>query len=227
MMTIAVIIPVLDEEAAVAETLRHTTSLGFDEIIVVDGGSSDRTRALVESLDLAQVLTSPAGRARQLNAGAKACRSDVLLFLHADTLLPDDAREAIAKALADPDVVGGRFDVRFDSPSMWGRMISASMNLRSRLTKISTGDQALFVRRHLFERIGGFSDIQLMEDVEFTTRLKHTGPTVALRETVTTSFRRWRQQGPLRTILLMWTLRFLYWIGVSPSRLARFYMTVR
>lgn len=227
MMTIAVIIPVLNEEAAIAETLRRTAGLGFDEIIVVDGGSSDRTRALVESLDLAQVLTSPAGRARQLNAGAKACRSDVLLFLHADTLLPDGARDAIAKALADPDVVGGRFDVRFDSPSTWGRMISASMNLRSRMTRISTGDHALFVRRRLFERIGGFSDIPLMEDVEFTTRLKHTGPTLALRETVTTSFRRWKQQGPLRTILLMWTLRFLYWIGISPFRLARFYMTVR
>ncbi len=227
MMTIAVIIPTLNEEQRIADTLRYTVGLGFDEIVVVDGGSSDRTRAIVQSLGLAQVLTSPAGRSKQLNAGAKACCSDILLFLHADTLLPDCAKEAIIQALADPDVGSGRFDVQFDSPSPWGRMIGTFMNLRSRLTRISTGDQALFVRRHLFERLGGFSDIPLMEDVEFCARLKHTGPTAALRETVTTSFRRWKQQGPLRTILLMWTLRFLYWCGVSPHRLQHFYAAIR
>jgi hypothetical protein len=141
--------------------------------------------------------------------------------------LPANAREAIESALADPGVAGGRFDVRFDDSSRWGRVISTFMNLRSRLTRISTGDQALFVRRHIFERLGGFADIPLMEDVEFTTRLKRTGAIAALREVVTTSFRRWEQQGPLRTILLMWGLRFLYWAGVSPNRLKNFYASIR
>ncbi|HXH85362.1 MAG TPA: glycosyltransferase family 2 protein, partial [Nitrospira sp.] len=144
-----------------------------------------------------------------------------------DTLLPDTAKQNIESALADPVIVGGRFDVRFDSPSAWGRVISRFMNLRSRLTRISTGDQAMFVRRNIFEQLGGYSEIPIMEDIEFSTRLKRTGPTRALRETVTTSFRRWEQQGTLRTILLMWTLRFLYWMGVSPQRLKNFYAAIR
>jgi len=226
-MTIAVVIPALNEEDRLTDTLRHTAGVGFDEILVVDGGSTDRTRASAEAFGFARVLTSPPGRARQLNAGAKASRSDVLLFLHADTRLPDTARQNIESALADPTVVGGRFDVRFDSPSMWAGIISTFMNYRSRLTRVSTGDQAMFVRRDIFERLGGFPDIPLMEDVAFSARLKRTGPTQALRESVTTSFRRWEQQGPLRTVLLMWTLRFLYWIGVSPHRLAHLYTMVR
>jgi rSAM/selenodomain-associated transferase 2 len=172
------------------------------------------------------MIASP-GRACQLNAGAKTVCSDVLLFLHADTRLPTGARQLIESAVSDPVVVGGRFDVQFDSASIWSRMIAMFMNLRSRLTRISTGDQAMFVRRHVFERLGGFSDIPIMEDIEFSMRLKRVGPTLALHERVVTSFRRWEQQGPLRTILLMWALRFLYWIGVSPHRLAHFYTAVR
>jgi rSAM/selenodomain-associated transferase 2 len=162
-----------------------------------------------------------------MNEGAKASRGDVLLFLHADTQLPEDAGRLIESALADPTVVGGRFDVRFDSSSTWSRIISAFMNHRSRLTGISTGDQALFVRRQIFDRLGGFAEMPLMEDIEFSRRLKRAGRIVALRNTVTTSFRRWETQGPLRTILLMWTLRFLYWAGVSPSRLSLWYKAVR
>lgn len=226
-MTITVIIPALNEASNIAATIRHTAALGFDEIVVVDGGSVDRTRAEAEALGLARILACPPGRARQLNAGAGTSRSDVLLFLHADTRLPDRARQLVESALADRAVVGGRFDVRFDSPSLWARIISAFMNLRSRHTRIATGDQAMFVRRPVFERLGGFSDIPLMEDVEFSARLKRTGPTEALREPVVTSFRRWERQGPLRTVLLMWTLRFLYWIGVSPHRLQNFYAAVR
>jgi len=226
-VTITVIIPTLNEAPTIAQTVRHTAGLGFDQIVVVDGSSSDHTRTLAEALGFARVLTSKPGRARQLNTGAQTCRSDVLLFLHADTRLPDTAKQNIESALADPALVGGRFDVRFDSPSAWAPVISAFMNLRSRLTRISTGDQAIFVRREIFERLGGFSDIPLMEDIEFSSRLKRMGPTAALHETVTTSFRRWKQQGPLRTILLMWLLRFLYWMGVSPQRLAHLYGTVR
>lgn len=162
-----------------------------------------------------------------MNEGAKASRGDVLLFLHADTQLPVGAGRIIESALSDPTVVGGRFDVRFDSSSMWSRIISSFMNRRSRLTGISTGDQALFVRRQAFERLGGFAEIPLMEDIDFSRRLKRAGQIAALRDTVTTSFRRWETQGPLRTILLMWTLRFLYWTGVSPSRLSLWYRAIR
>ena len=226
-MTISVIIPTLNEERTITETVRHTAKLGLHEIIVVDGGSIDQTIAQVSPLGVARVLTSQPGRARQLNAGAAACRSDVLLFLHADTRLPQSAKESIEAALANSLVVGGRFDVQFDSDSFWSRLISTFMNLRSRLTRIATGDQAIFVRRSVFEQLGGFSDIPLMEDVEFSARLKRRGRTIALYDSVITSFRRWEQEGPLKTILLMWTLRFLYWIGVSPHRLAHFYRVVR
>lgn len=230
-MTISVIIPTFNEDTTLADTLAHTSALGTQEIIVVDGGSTDLTvptaQAFFVNAPNVQFITAPRGRARQMNEGAKASRGDVLLFLHADTQLPQDTGRLIESAFADPAVVGGRFDVRFDSSSPWSHVISSFMNRRSRLTGISTGDQALFVRRQVFEQLGGFADIPLMEDIDFSRRLKRAGRIATLRDTVTTSFRRWEIQGPLRTILLMWTLRFLYWSGVSPHRLQRFYATVR
>ena len=174
-----------------------------------------------------RLLTASRGRARQLNAGAAASGCDVLLFLHADTLLPTNARQAVSTALADAACVGGRFDVRFDSSRLPARVVSYLMTLRSRGSGIATGDQAIFVRRVVFEKMGGFADLPLMEDIEFTRRLKRAGPRASLPDEVVTAFRRWEQQGPLRTILLMWTLRFLYWIGVSPHRLQHFYSMVR
>jgi len=242
-MTIAVIIPVLNEAGRIARTLSRTVALGFDEVIVVDGGSSDQTCSIVKSLiaDLGTIplalhssvhcsirlSSTPPGRARQLNAGAAASRCDVLLFLHADTDLPPNARDAVEDALSDPTCVGGRFNVRFDSNRLPARIIGGMMNLRSRWTGIATGDQAIFVRRGVFERIGRFTDIPLMEDIEFTCRLKRAGRLAPLTDYVVTAFRRWDTNGPLRTILLMWTLRFLYWIGVSPHRLQQFYGMVR
>jgi len=235
-MPISVIIPTLNEERTIMATLAHTATLGFDELIVVDGGSLDQTPVLVESYrrrtqspaqSPVRLVTAPCGRARQMNEGAKASGGEILLFLHADTQLPDDAKTMIDTTLADQRMVGGRFDVRFDRPSMWGTIISRMMNWRSRLSGIATGDQALFVRRPIFEQMGGFADMPLMEDIEFSRRLKRKGATAALTATVTTSFRRWERHGPFRTILLMWTLRFLYWIGISPSHLVKWYKAVR
>ena len=235
-MTVSIIIPTLNEERRVMATLAHTATLGFDELVVVDGGSHDRTLLLVESYRLStqhsalspiQLVTAPCGRARQMNEGAKASRGEILLFLHADTQLPGDAKTMIDTALADRRMVGGRFDVRFDRPSMWGTIISRLMNWRSRLSGLATGDQALFVRRSIFEQMGGFADMPLMEDIEFSRRLKRKGATAALTATVITSFRRWEQHGPLRTILRMWALRFLYWVGVNPSHLAQWYKVIR
>ena len=235
-MTISVIIPTLNEEGTIITTLAHTADHRFDELIVVDGGSRDQTPALVETYRLStqssalsplRLVIAPPGRARQMNAGAKASSGTVLLFLHADTQLPDDAKGVIEATLADQRMVGGRFDVRFDTSSMWGAIISGMMNWRSRLSGIATGDQALFVRRSVFEEMGGFVDMPLMEDIEFSGRLKQAGTTAALTATVTTSFRRWEQQGPLRTILLMWALRFLYWTGMNTQTLSRWYGSVR
>lgn len=230
-MTISVIIPTLNESATIARTLTRTVALGFEEIIVSDGGSTDPTVLMVQAccdrVPSTRLITAPRGRARQLNEGAKASQGDILLFLHADTELPPNAKKAIESALANQEIVGGRFDVRFDHPSRWGDMISWFMNRRSRLSGIATGDQAIFVRRQTFEQMGGFPNIPLMEDIAFSRRLKHQGTITPLTETVTTSFRRWEQNGPLRTILLMWTLRFLYWLGVSPVRLHNWYREVR
>ena len=235
-MTISVIIPTLNEERTIMATLAHTAALGFDELIVVDGGSSDGTPALVESYRLStqssalspvQWLTAPRGRASQMNKGAKASGSEILLFLHADTKLPDDAKTMIETTLADQGIMGGRFDIRFDRPSMWGTIIGRMMNWRSRLSGIATGDQALFARRAVFEAMGGFADVPLMEDVTFTRELKRHGRFAALRARVTTSSRRWTSDGPLRTILLMWWLRFLFWRGVSPEVLKRRYVDTR
>ncbi|HEY5931655.1 MAG TPA: TIGR04283 family arsenosugar biosynthesis glycosyltransferase [Nitrospira sp.] len=230
-MTISVIIPTLNEEKSLPRTLACLSAAALTEIIIVDGGSTDGTLSLAQEFCArtanARIITAPRGRARQMNEGAKAGQGDILLFLHADTQLPAQAGRIVESALAKHTAVGGRFNVRFDSPSAWGRIISFFMNRRSRLTGIATGDQALFVRRQVFELLGGFSEIPLMEDIEFSARLQQAGRTVALRDIVITSFRRWDTQGPLRTVLLMWTMRFLYWIGVSPHQLARVYRSVR
>lgn len=230
-MTISVIIPVYNEETILARSLSRLSLLGFDEIIIADGGSTDRSAAVAEAccarMPNARVVSAPLGRGRQMNAGAGVARGQVLLFLHADTELPHNGRHTIEQAFQDRTVVWGRFDVAFDSASPWARMIGTLMNLRSRWSGIATGDQALFVRRETFERMGGFADIPLMEDIEFTGRLKGAGRMAALRETAVTSFRRWERQGALRTIGLMWTLRFLYWLGVDPVLLHRWYRVAR
>ncbi|MDQ6959719.1 MAG: TIGR04283 family arsenosugar biosynthesis glycosyltransferase, partial [Mariprofundaceae bacterium] len=164
------------------------------------------------------------GRAFQMNAGAEQSESDILLFLHADTNLFSSHIEDVERVMCGPDVVGGRFDVRLSGNHPAFRVIEFFMNWRSRLTKISTGDQAMFVRRKVFERMGGFPEQPLMEDVEFSRCLKREGHIVCLHSRVTTSSRRWEKHGIVRTVLLMWWLRFRYWLGASPAALKRLYM---
>lgn len=218
-----IVVPVLDESPNLAACLGALQPLRRRgaRVVVVDGGSADDSLAIARDLaDLAFV--APQGRARQMNAGAAACAGDVLLFLHADTRLPHDADALVRRALQG-ERRWGRFDVAIDSPRTVMRIVEALMNLRSRWTGIATGDQALFVRRDLFEQVGGYPDQPLMEDVALSTRLKRHGPPACLRERVTTSARRWERHGPWRTIVLMWRLRAAYFLGADPSTLARRY----
>jgi rSAM/selenodomain-associated transferase 2 len=223
---ISVIIPALDEEAQLAEAVASARAPGVGEIIVVDGGSRDATVHVArQHADL--VLTAARGRAAQMNAGAFVARGDVLLFLHADTRLPPGFDSAVLDALADPGTVGGRFDVHLIPSTPLIRAVAELMNLRSRLSGIATGDQAIFVRRAVFEVIGGFETIPLMEDIALTRALKRRGRIACLRARVQTSSRRWLRDGPVRTILLMWWLRFLYFCGAPPERLHRRYADTR
>ncbi|HEX5530498.1 MAG TPA: TIGR04283 family arsenosugar biosynthesis glycosyltransferase [Methylomirabilota bacterium] len=223
-MRLSVVIPALDEAPRLARLLPALSRACPDaEIIVADGGSRDGTADVARSRAAVQLVEGPRGRARQMNAGARRAGGDVLLFLHADTRLPDGAPGAIAAALADPGVVGGRFDVRFDSGRRLLAIVAWFMNARSRATSICTGDQAIFARRADFEAVGGYPDIPLMEDIELSRRLKARGRLAALRARVTTSARKWEREGPLRTIGLMWALRLLYFCGVAPERLHRWY----
>ena len=231
--SIAVVIPTLNEERVLSRTLLAVRQLRFDEVVLVDGGSRDRTVSIAQGqlqglgLQPATVLVAEQGRARQMNAGARATQSGVLLFLHADTLLPPETRKEMERVLENPKYVGGWFDVRFEDDRGWAWLVSRLMNWRSRWSGIATGDQAIFVRRSVFDDLGGFADVPLMEDVELTRRLKRAGSMAALRSQVTTSFRRWDQQGAPRTILQMWFLRFLYWVGVPPKMLQQFYVPIR
>jgi len=215
--------PVLDEAAGLAAALGDLAPLraAGAQVVVVDGGSRDGTVAVAGSL-ADRVLTSPRGRAAQMNAGARAATGDTLLFLHADTRLPANAREAIDRALTAGHA-WGRFDVTIEGASRWLPVVAAFMNARSRLTGIATGDQAIFATREAFEAAGAYPPIALMEDIALCRALKRLGPPACLRERVATSGRRWERHGPVRTILLMWRLRLAYFLGADPARLAERY----
>jgi rSAM/selenodomain-associated transferase 2 len=225
-MNISVIVPVLNEEKRIAATLRDLQALTPDEIIVIDGGSGDRTCEIASQSGVT-VMASERGRARQMNLGARDARGDVLLFLHADTRLPMSAFADIGAALADPRYVGGRFDVELDGEHWLLPVVARLISYRSRITKVGTGDQAIFVRREVFARMGGFPDIPLMEDIAFCHALKKNGAVACLRSRVITSARRWEADGVWRTIFRMWTLKLLYFAGVSPVRLKQFYADTR
>jgi rSAM/selenodomain-associated transferase 2 len=224
-MPVSIIVPVLDEESAIASTLENLRSLPA-EVIVVNGGSRDRTALIARQMQV-KVVDSPRGRATQMNAGAAAAAGDVFLFLHADTRLPASAIEDVVSALNDPRCVGGRFDLKLDDDRIVFRLIGVLISLRSRLSKIATGDQAIFVRREIFEAMTGFPEIPILEDVAFCRALKKKGKVACLRSQVVTSARRWQKDGVARTIVKMWLLKFLFLVGVSPFRLKRFYAEVR
>lgn len=219
-MSLSIIVPMLNEEAGIAAALRALRPLAA-EIIVVDGGSTDRSVALAEAL-ADRVIVAPRGRARQMNVGAAIAGGDILLFLHADTVLPVGAAQLVVNAI-EGGAHWGRFDVRIEGQSSLFPLIAALMNGRSRLTGIATGDQAIFVTRAVFRQIGGFPDQPLMEDIVLSRRLCRIGRPACLRPPVTTAGRRWEKHGVLRTILHMWWLRLRFFLGANPTELARDY----
>jgi rSAM/selenodomain-associated transferase 2 len=223
-MRLSIIIPALDEAERIAALLTGLQALRARgaEVIVVDGGGSDATPALAAPL-ADRVMTAPRGRARQMNAGAAQARGEALLFLHADTTLPDDADRHVLDRLRQGKHVWGRFDVRIGGSARTLRMVAILMNLRSRLSGIATGDQALFMTRAAFESVGGFPDQPLMEDIELSRRLLTLSRPACLPGPAITSGRRWETRGVWRTIFLMWRLRWLYARGVAPARLAEWY----
>ena len=229
-MLLAVIIPVVNEATSIQSALARLQSMRARgaRVIVVDGGSTDTTAAIAEPYTDG-VLHSTRGRAQQMNVGAKAAinlGADVLLFLHADSALPDSADLLIDTALHTTGRVWGRFDVRIDGPRTLS-VVSAMMNLRSRLTGICTGDQAIFVSRSAFERLTGFAPIALMEDIEFSKRAKRLSRPATVSTRVVTSGRRWQRHGIWRTIVLMWRFRAAYFFGADPQRLAQRYRDAR
>ncbi|MCG3878568.1 TIGR04283 family arsenosugar biosynthesis glycosyltransferase [Psychrobacter sp. Ps6] len=233
-MNLSIIIPLLNEVDNLPNLIAHINALSPapQQVILVDGGSTDGSITAVHDLLKAlpkmtlssidwHIIESVAGRACQMNAGAKRATGDVFLFLHADTRLPTDAIDDIQRAMTTYD--WGRFNVRLDSHHPLLKVVGIMINKRSRLVSIATGDQAIFIKNSLFERLGGYTDQPLMEDVELCKRLKPISRPACLKSTVTTSARRWQQHGYFRTIFLMWHLRFDYWRGVSPDTLQQRY----
>jgi rSAM/selenodomain-associated transferase 2 len=217
----------LNEAAAIASTLAALRRGAPDaEILVVDGGSIDASVAQARPLCDALIVASR-GRARQMNAGVRASHGDAIAFVHADTIVPPTFAADIASALSDSAAVGGRFDVELDDRAIPYRIIGAMISLRSRLSRTGTGDQAIFVRRAIFDRLGGFPELELCEDLEFSRRMKRAGRVACLRARVTTSARRWNRDGVVRTVVRMWLIRAMYLLGVPPARLKRMYSDTR
>ena len=227
---ISVVVPTFNEGERVGFLVEHLAEIkGIREIVIVDASnepvSKDYLRALEALPRVLVVRADHRGRAVQMNQGAKACQGDTLLFLHCDSILPVSAAAEISSALQQKR--WGRFDVRLDADGIRFRVIEAMIQLRSRVTNIATGDQSIFMGRQFFEQIGGYAEIPLMEDIELSKRIGKSYPPALITEAVTTSSRRWVKDGTVKTILLMWKLRMLYWLGVDPNKLANMYRNAR
>ena len=218
-MKLSIIIPVYNEAKNISALLRRLRDYRFQghEVIVVDGGSRDNSFDCVIGL-VDKLLMSKQGRALQMNIGAEQAEGDILLFLHADTHLPKDADKLIANVI-EKDKVWGRFDVNLSGSHVFFRIIETMMNLRSCISGIATGDQAIFVKRKAFEAVGGYPEMMLMEDIELSKKLKSISKPVCIKQRVITSSRKWEQNGIVRTTLLMWRLRLQYFFGVSADKL--------
>lgn len=223
-MSISVIIPVLNEECVLREKVAQFQALreAGHEIIVVDGDSEDSSMIFAREF-ADHVLSTDRGRAKQMNAGVQVANNDLLLFLHIDTEISMSALEALARLTGSNKNIWGRFDVRISGSHFMFRVIETMMNWRSRITGIATGDQAIFVSKALFDRVNGFTEIPLMEDIEISTRLKKISKPVCMSDMVTTSSRRWEKDGIYRTIWLMWRLRLAFWFGKDPAVLVQRY----
>jgi len=221
---VSIIIPTLNEGAVIVGLLKRFQALRAlgCQVIVSDGGSTDNTCELVEHL-VDRLVRGDAGRARQMNRGAAEAEGEILWFIHADSDFQQPALGQLVETLADADCTWGRFNVQLDARPFVYRVIESLINWRSRVTGIATGDQAIFVRRKVFEMIHGFADLPLMEDVDISQRLRAIARPLCISTPVITSARRWQQGGVIRTILLMWRLRLAFYLGVSPERLARHY----
>ncbi|NKB31971.1 MAG: DUF2064 domain-containing protein [Pseudomonadales bacterium] len=224
MNTLSIIIPVLDEQECVVDRLTHLQSLRDEncEIILVDGGSSDATVALATPL-VDKLVKCGSGRALQMNAGAELAQGKLLLFLHIDTTLPANAKVLIDEAIGDSQLKWGRFNLKFDKSSLAFKIISSNMNKRATLTRVCTGDQSLFVTKALFEQVQGFPALPLMEDVALSKSLRRIRKPIVIDSFVVTSSRRWERHGVVRTVVFMWWLRLLFFLGVSPASLAKLY----
>lgn len=230
--SISIIIPVFQEEAQIFATLsevKRTLQAEDIELIVADGGSSDRTVNLARSVDGVRVVVcQQANRGHQMNVGAQLATGEVLLFLHADVKLPAEGLSFIRRVLADEAVVAGCFQICFPPDAGTSlRLVARGINLRTRWFKTATGDQAIFVRRQVFNELGGYQTFPLMEDIALFNALKRRGKVAVLAGQVEISPRRWLRYGVWRTVLLMYVLRFGYWLGIHPATLKRFFLDVR
>lgn len=224
MNRISVIIPALNEAENISKTLQSTRALlkNGHEVIVVDGGSDDDTCKIASGFT-DKLISSQPGRAIQMNMGAQAASGEIYVFLHADTVLPEDAEQLIISAISTDQYSWGRFNIRLSGDHIFFRIIEFFMNSRTRLTGIVTGDQTFCITRKLFDQVHGFPEIRLMEDIAISRKLKKFKYPELLNGTVITSSRRWEQNGILRTVLKMWWLRFNFMLGVDPVSLARQY----
>ena len=218
-MKLSIIIPTFNEAQNIKETLQALQGYreAGHEIIIVDGGSRDSSIEIAQPL-VDKLLISKPGRAAQMNIGAEESEKDILVFLHADTFLPETADQLIINAM-EQGHPWGRFNVRLSGRHFLFRLIETMMNWRSCLTGIATGDQSIFVKREIFEQIGGFPEIKLMEDIELSKKLKKIGKPVCIKQRVTTSSRKWESNGIVKTVLLMWRLRLQYFFGTSADKL--------